>query len=440
MRLGRTTTVILIACATIAAAVVIVRLATGGGPPESLASAATPKAGGPPPAWVFTRSKSSAEPIAITTDPHGRAYVLALHDNLNSADWDLLREGADGLLHRIARQGSRFPSRDIDHANVAIGADGAPIVVWTGRDGKLYADIGGHQSLVAHGEAPLGRSTDVDPALVATGDGGAILAWNSGLPAQFNAWIAERRLGQSTFGPPRRLGTSYELPTVLAERNGGATVVWNDQGVVRAMTRARGGAFGAPIEIGGDAAHRASAAIGRDGRIVVTWWDPDHGVQAVQRPVGKREFDKPVTLFGTSGVSDYPDVGIDDRGRATIAWVQQTDDMVARSDESEAAVSQWPAGGKPGTPRHLTSVDPRHQFDPRVLATPVGSVVVIGSTLFRPDNAHPDLAVTADGRRVVLAGTAGYPVYSSGASGLVGAWPGGTGDEQTEISLGRLHQ
>ena len=213
--------------------------------------------------------------------------------------------------------------------------------------------------------------------------------------------------GQSTFGSPPPLGTSFELPTLLAERDGGATVVWNNHGVVRAMTRARGAAFGAPVEIGGDEASRVSAAIGRDGRIVVAWGD-SHGVRAAQRPSGQREFDKPVTLFGTSGVSSFPAVGIDDRGRATVAWRHQDEDMVVAGDQFESAVSPWPAGGRPGAPRHLTNIDPRHQYDPRVLATPAGSVVVISSSLGHADNAHPYVAVTPQGQRV-LAGPAGSP-------------------------------
>ena len=273
--------------------------------------------------------------------------------------------------------------------------------------------------------------------LVATRDGGAIIAWTSERPVHFSAWIAERRPGQTTFGPPRLLGTSFELPTLLAERDGGATVVWNNHGVVRVMTRARRGAFGAPVEIGGDEASRVSAAIGRDGRIVVAWGD-SRGVRAAQRPSGQREFDKPVTLFGTNDVSSFPAVGVDDRGGATIAWQHQDEDMVVAGDLFETAVSQWPADGRPGAPRHLTSVDPQHQYDPRVLATPAGSVVVVASSLAHADNAHPYVAVTPEGRRV-LAGTAGSPVFTSGASGLVSAWQGGT-DVATDIELGRLHQ
>src|SRR5262249_5258278 len=156
---------------------VVVLLVTSGGPPESLAAAAPPRAGASPARWVFTASGSGAEPIAITTDPRGRAYVLAAYDPLHRADWVLLREGADGHLHTIEHQGSRSPGHDIEIANVAVGSDGTPVVAWAGHDGNLHADVGGHESLVARGFAQLGLSTDADPSLVATGDGGTTIAW-----------------------------------------------------------------------------------------------------------------------------------------------------------------------------------------------------------------------------------------------------------------------
>src|SRR5262249_49735614 len=192
---------------------------------------------------------------------------------------------------------SRYPSHEIEASNVAVGADGTPIVAWTNNDGRMYADVGGHQSLIADHVADLGRSTDVDPALVATGDGGAVIAFTTDRPIKFQAWIAERRPGETAFGRPHLLGTSFELPTLLAERAGGPPSVWNNNGVVRGMTRPRGGSFGASVELGGDEASRVGAAIGADGRIVAAWEDYDRGLRVIQRPAGHTEFGKPVTLF-----------------------------------------------------------------------------------------------------------------------------------------------
>src|SRR5262249_54024215 len=162
----------------------------------------------------------------------------------------------------------------------------------------------------------------------------------------------------STFGAPRLLGRSFELPTLLAQPDGGVTVVWNDQGVVRAMTRSRGGAFGAPVELGGDEASRVSAAVGDDGRVVVAWGDYDHGIRALRVSAGRAAVDKPVAVFGTGRRPLVPEVGVDHPGLATNA-LQPQDDEINSPEQFDPAGPQWPAAGHPGAPRYLTSVDPR---------------------------------------------------------------------------------
>jgi hypothetical protein len=428
---------LLLACVGAAAAIVIVLTASGGGPSESLAAAAPPRTGAPPASWVFTRTPSGAWPIAITTDPRGRAYVMAAYEHLDSTTWVLLRERADGLLHTAVREGPLVPHRDIETSNVAVGADGTPIVAWMDLD-NLYADVGGHESVVARHVAPgLGRTDDADPALIATRDGGAAIAWTSERPVKFSAWIAARRPGQTAFGRPRLLGTAFERPTLLAEPRGGVTVVWNADGGVRAMTRSRGGNFAAPVEIARDVASSVSAAIGSGGRIVVAWSGSD-GIRVAERPAGQTAFGKPVTLFGDRGASLYPEVGVDRRGLATIAWQYQSPDTPAGEDW-ETAVAKWPADSRPGTPRRLARINGQLQYGPRVLVAPAGSAVVVRSGIGVADNAHPDGVVTSAGQPLVLAGAAGAPVFSGGATGLVGAWQGGT-DEPSHIDLGRLHQ
>lgn len=439
MRPSRTTTKIVIAGACLAVVVAVVVLLTRGGPPDSLAAAIAPKAGAPTPSWTFSRTRSNAQPRALATDARGHVYVLSDDERFTRDGWELRHEGADGLLHLVAREASQFRGPDLDSATIAVDAHGVPVVAWETADGHLYTAIDGHESRIATtGATSLGRIGNVDPALATTTDGGVVLAWTTADKHEnFHAWVAERRPGSVTFDKPRALGRTLELPSVLADRAGGVTVVWNNLGDLKATSRPRGGSFSAPVALGTDGADDATAAIGPDGRVVVVWDGYGHGVWAAQRPAGRVAFEKPVTLFGDHGVSRWPKVAIDDRrGDAIIAWQQQETDMIV-SGRGNAAIVRWPAGGKPQAPRRLSDAGNGHQFDPWVLATPGGPVVVIASTPFGADNGHPFVAVMPTGRRVVLAGAQRYPVLGSGPSGLVAAWSGG--GEVGDLDLGRLH-
>ena len=190
-------------------------------------------------------------------DPHGRAYVLAIHERSQRARVGAAARGRRRTAAPDRPRGLAFPSRDLDRAT-------SPSM----RTGLRSSSGRPRRQAVHRHRRPrvAGRTPEDAPRANHRCRPGArhhrrrrrVLAWNSGQArAKFHAWVAERRPGQSTFDPPRALGTHVGTAVVLADRAGGVTVVWNNLGDLQGDVAARGGSFSAPV---------GSAAPGADGR------------------------------------------------------------------------------------------------------------------------------------------------------------------------------
>ena len=164
---------------------------------------------------------------------------------------------------------------------VAVGPDGTAIVVWAQSDGSndlVQASVRPPGGPFAPPVALSGSGQDAQtPQVSFAADGTAIAAWTRSDGANAIAQASIRPAG-GPFGAPVDLSTtgqnaSLGSPVAFAA-DGTATVVWTRGGVVQAATRAPGGAFGAPVDLSagdGQIVDAARIAVGGEGTATAVW-------------------------------------------------------------------------------------------------------------------------------------------------------------------------
>ncbi len=173
----------------------------------------------------------------------------------------------------------------------------------------------------------------VDVAVNSRGD--TVAAWTRRDGGAQTVQVAIRPAGGS-FGPAQTLGTTFRyifgrfgpLADAAIDDQGNAIVVWPQaiagRTVVRAATRAPGGAFGGSFSLS-DEAQSADAdprvAMSRGGHTMVVWSlgsaTPD-AVQFTARPPGG-SFSSPTGLSAVAD-ADTARVAINNTGRAVVVW------------------------------------------------------------------------------------------------------------------------
>lgn len=245
------------------------------------------------------------------------------------------RSGRFGRTHRLAGAGAAPQSL----AATALGTSGA-VVAWSG--GKTSA-IGPRSIYVAGGKGalPPGRAhqalkvpgTDgIDELAVASGRGGATLAWiQSWYDRRGNyrseAAVADlgRRLKVTTFRLPGLMASGL---TFGADAHGDQTLAWkacswSGSCSVRVALRQAGKGFGEPVRAGTiDATELPVVAVAPAGQALLGWIDGGHVLASYLRPHATR-FGSPTRVSSTTFAANLT-LAFRASGQAIAAWSQGT--------------------------------------------------------------------------------------------------------------------
>jgi hypothetical protein len=216
-------------------------------------------------------------------------------------------------------------------------------------------------------------------------------------------------------GRVKVLGNGFG-PDVAVDRAGNTTVVWSESGLVKAVRRPRGAAWGKAVTIGqGDS---AQVDVDSRGNVTALWLTPlpgyTTGISTASQPVGA-PWGAPVLLVPNQPAPDYEPGGNYGAGRPALA--------VARGG---AVVAAWEWGGyDAGVPFRIQAayrpaekpwdnvVDltaPNDSEDVRVAIDHAGTAVV----LYRSDYGHGTLKA----RRRVVGGGWTSPVTLTTRDGM----------------------
>lgn len=192
------------------------------------------------------------------------------------------------------------------------------------------------------------------------------------------------------------------LQDVAVDGQGNAIATWiqadiEEPEVVRAATRAPGGAWSGAVTIAADAEGKVDLKVAANaaGDAAIAWNGYRSGKEVVKvalRPAGGA-WGAPLTLTDPDGVAREPDVVVDEAGNVTVAWAQRDG-----STWSIRAATK-PAGGDWGEPDVLsdsetTADSPQLAVDPQggltavwLLQTGKGGEGVVQSTSRPPGGA-----------------------------------------------------
>ncbi len=189
------------------------------------------------------------------------------------------------------------------------------------------------------------------PAVAMNGAGDAIVSWQRAVAGPVHVSL---RPAGGAFSAPLELGGSgfdvFGVPQSAIDDDGDAVVVWQGHEgldpdvLLRVATRPAGGSFGPPLTLSaqdGASLVHPQVATNAAGDTVVAWTraaGQSIVVQAVVRPAGGT-FSEPAELSEPASLITPPRVAIDAAGRATVVWAQIT----AETHTVQAATR--PAGG-----------------------------------------------------------------------------------------------
>jgi hypothetical protein len=238
---------------------------------------------------------------------------------------------------------------DLSAPDVALAPGGRAAAAWLRPGGAARVAVeasvrpsaGGRwgpvQTLDPYGSRLFGGG----PRVEAAASGEALALWSNQPVGTAPSGVRASVLGAraATFGPAAAISAAgvYAIsPVVDATAGGGALALWSClctpgvQGAsIMAAARPAGGAFGAPAAIGGIGPIPLVAkavAVAPSGAAIASWSPgyPAPGLLVAERtPAGDwspaRTFSDPADPLGTAS---NPQVAIDDRGDAVLAWTQ----------------------------------------------------------------------------------------------------------------------
>lgn len=229
--------------------------------------------------------------------------------------------------------------------DVAVAPDGTATVVW-----NRYTDINTLAQVVQASTQPPGGAfgapvdlseagqTVLDgPRVAVAADGATTVVW-SGYDGTVSSVHANTRAPAGAFGAPITLdadsGTGVPYAELAVAADGTTTVVWADQDpsapaeqqeTVRASIRAPGGAFGAPVGISDPAstATLPQVAAAPDGTTTAVWQRFDGEVVRVQESTRSPDatFSSPVTLSAAGRPATWAQVAVAPQGAVTAVWL-----------------------------------------------------------------------------------------------------------------------
>lgn len=266
-------------------------------------------------------------------------------------------------------------------------------------------------TVLALGVSPAAAAPDWGPVVDLTGPGTAtytsdvavsargrvVAVWQRGAGRRAQLYTARRKPGGGWTGPARVPGTRGVTDAVADfDGSGALVVVWASGRHVLAVRRPAGRSWATPVSLATTPSGSANGTfpgylaldVNARGRAVVAWQTIDDDADAVYARTrvqavvaGRGDAWGPVRTLSTRHAAFRPQVGLDDRGRATVVWSEQTGGTGSR-----VMVSSKSAGGPWAAARSLSRRD--------------------------TDTGIPSLAMAGSGRLAVA--------WSYGSSGLDG--------------------
>ena len=232
---------------------------------------------------------------------------------------------------------------------VAVAPDGETTVVWGQLVGGTFtiqarirpagsSTFGAVQNLATN----QGSGVSGSPRVAVAADGATTVTW-TGQPDIIRA--ATRAAGSNTFGPVEDLsvvGENAAAPRVAVAGDGTTTIAWNLTSacspgptcfVVQARTRPAGSNTFGPVQGASptsDAALFPNLAVAADGATTVVWTltrgcvpSPcEYTSQAATRPAGSGTFGTAQDVSPTESSTQFTNVAVAPDGAATVVWAQ----------------------------------------------------------------------------------------------------------------------
>jgi hypothetical protein len=240
---------------------------------------------------------------------------------------------------------------------VAVNRQGAAVAVWT----QAYH---GHRfTILAAAREPgrrfgsrraLGRTTRFlggSPHVAMNARGDAVAMWARSDSIELSARRAGGRFGASQTIPARRPLTGG----VVVADDGAAVATWTAGGRVYLGRRAPGHRFGRArlLNPAGPGASTASAAVGRDGTVVVAWRSARSTSAMIVERAGNPEPPQTLASYDPFLTFAAPAAAVTPTGEALVAWSQGIHDPTG--DRMQVAVASRLPGSSFGAPRILSA-------------------------------------------------------------------------------------
>ena len=279
---------------------------------------------------------------------------------------------------------------------VAVAPDGTTTVVWGQIVGGTFAiqartrpagsdTFGPVQNLATN----QGSGVSGSPRVAVAADGATTVTW-TGQPDTIRA--ATRPAGSNTFGPVEDLsvvGEDAAAPRVAVAADGTTTVTWNLTSacspgptcyLVQARTRPAGSStFGPAQDVSpiSDQALHPNLAVAADGATTTVWTltsgcSPsacEYTSQAATRPAGSGTFGAAQDVSSTASSTGFTNVAVAPDGATTVVWAQSVGgNLTIRSRTRPAGSSTF------GTIEEISEIG--NQSAIQVAAAPDGAITV----------------------------------------------------------------
>jgi len=228
-----------------------------------------------------------------------------------------------------------------ENPQIAIAADGATTIVWSGRNGAndiiqaRTRPAGSSIFSAVENLSEAGQSAE-NPQIAIAADDTATVAWQRWDGFKTIIQARTRPAGSNTFAAAENLSASGQnavSPQLAASADGATTIVWSrwegsedGQAIVQASTRSAGsGAFSEAVNLSGpgQSAGSQQVAVGSNGVTAIVWQRSNGSeeiIQASTRSAGAGVFSGAVNLSASGQNAVDPQVAITANGTATVIW------------------------------------------------------------------------------------------------------------------------
>ena len=280
-----------------------------------------------------------SDPPQVAVDSLGRATVVWRRTDAPSGDHafssvvQAVRLGTDGdpgPVQTLSGDGAGDPT-------LALHSQGRATIVWPrfdGQNGRIEAVRLNADGTAEEVRTLVKRGRNDDPEVAVDPRGRATVVWSeTSRPRRIRAVRLRADGGPGTV---RTLAKGSHSPEVAVDQRGRATAVWQrtirakGSGAlkfkVQAARLSRNGSPGAVKTLSKSRGFDPQVAVDRRGRATVAWGRlrlrDKKGIERIEaRRVGARGKPEPVqTLAKAVGVG-FPQVAVDSQGRPTVAWV-----------------------------------------------------------------------------------------------------------------------